>query len=331
MYDFTLVTYDALPELDPDDRLLYDALTDRGHRVRIAIWNEPVVDWSLSGICVVRSTWDYHLDPAAFIAWLHKVNAVTTLVNPLDLMVWNSHKTYLRDLQTAGVTIVPTVFLDRDATAPGSTSVDTILEANGWTEGIIKPSIGLATSGVRRVARGEGVCQGGDSGADSHLNGLLNRGTVLVQEFMPAVFGRGERSLSFVNGEFTHCVKKAAFQKLAKAGHAGEEFAVAEPDELQAAKFILSTLKCTPLYARVDLVRNTDDVPALMELELIEPSLFMSFFPECAERFANALCQVRHQSSALFVSASTRSVTAPAASSVSSTAVASSAISSAAF
>lgn len=285
MYDFTFVTYSELPNLDPDDVLVRKELEKRGMRVRAAIWNDADVDWSISGICVVRSTWDYHVQPEKFVQWMCRVNALTTLLNPLDLMVWNCRKTYLRDLQSKGVAIVPTEFVDKGERP----ALAAILERRGWAEAIVKPMVGLATFGVRKV-----VLHSFEADADqAHFENLLSKGTVLVQEYMPAVKTSGEKALSFMNGQFSHCVRKSAFQKLAVAGKAGEEPAIAAEDELEAARKILATLNTVPAYARVDLVRDSAGVPALMELELIEPSLFVAMDSKAPVFFAEALCDIR--------------------------------------
>lgn len=286
MYDFTFVTYSELPNLDPDDVLVRKELEKRGMRVQAAIWNDEDVDWSKSGICVVRSTWDYHLQPEKFVQWMCRVNALTTLLNPLELMVWNCRKTYLRDLQSKGVSIVPTEFADK---VEHPESLAAMLERRGWPEAIVKPMVGLATFGVRKVS-----LHSSEAAADqAHFENLLSKGTVLVQQYMPAVKTSGEKALSFVNGQFSHCVRKSAFQKLAVAGKAGEEPAIAAEDELAAARKILATLNTVPAYARVDLVRDPAGVPALMELELIEPSLFVSMDSKAPAFFAEALCDIR--------------------------------------
>lgn len=286
MYDFTFVTYSALPDLDPDDALVRRELEARGMRVRPAIWNDANVDWSVSGVCVVRSTWDYHEFTEQFVQWMHEVNAVTTLLNPLDLMIWNCRKTYLRDLQAKGVAIVPTEFVDK---TERKESLTELLQRRQWQNAIIKPMVGLATFGVRKVSLGSSEV----AADEAHMESLLERGTVLVQEYMPAVKTTGEKALSFVNGKFSHCVRKSAFQKLAVAGKAGEELAEAADDELKAALKVLETLPVVPAYARVDLVRDPQGTPVLMELELIEPSLFVGMDPKAPSRFAEALCEYK--------------------------------------
>ncbi|MGH9551315.1 MAG: hypothetical protein ACRD3W_18165, partial [Terriglobales bacterium] len=106
---FSLLTYGDLPDLDPDDRFLLHALEKRGFRAQPLIWNDPSVDWDQAGVCVVRSTWDYHRDPRGFADWIDNVAARAPLFNVPKLLRWNMNKRYLLDLEQRGVTIVPTV------------------------------------------------------------------------------------------------------------------------------------------------------------------------------------------------------------------------------
>jgi glutathione synthase/RimK-type ligase-like ATP-grasp enzyme len=278
---FSLITYSALPDLDPDDQLVKAALERRGAKVQALVWDDENVDWSKAGICVLRSTWDYHLSYEKFCHWVDKVGQATRLFNPAQLVLWNSRKTYLNEMIQAGLPVIPTSFLDNDA----NTDLSQLLQQRGWRKAVIKPTVGLATSGVKCVENTPESLEEGQQ----HLNQLLKNGVVMVQEYLEAVEGYGERSLTFIDGKFSHCIRKTAFQKLAVAGRAGETAQDVSEDELVQAQKILSYLKETPLYARVDLVRDRNNQPLLMELELVEPSLFLQTKPSAAELFAEAL------------------------------------------
>ena len=275
----SLVTYYGLPDLDPDDRLVQDALAKRGVEAVPAVWNDSKIDWSKNRFSILRSTWDYHLNYAEFLSWAERISAVTNLLNPLPLIKWNSRKTYLADLNKAGLPVIPTAWIN-DSNGP---SLAQVLEVNGWDEAIIKPSIGLATSGVKRCNRSSATTD------QAHVDKLLGASEVMVQEFMPSVQEYGERALIFIDGEYTHTIRKSAFQVLAAAGHAGESKAECNDEEIAIAKSIMRYLDTPPLYARVDLVRNAEGKPLLLELELVEPSLFLSFAPESADKFADAI------------------------------------------
>ncbi len=281
MPDFTFVTYDGLPDLDPDDRYAVDALARRGRSVAPAIWNDPSVDWSRAGICVIRSTWDYHLDRPAFLAWAERVAALGPLWNPLPVVRWNSHKGYLRDLEQRGAPVVPTDWLP----AGHAADVGAALREREWLRAVIKPAVGLATRGVLMVD----LERDGAAAAQSHVDALLREHDVLLQPFLPSVERYGERALVFIDGAYSHAVQKTAFQPLAAAGDAGEVLVEADAEEIAVASAVAAMAPRPVLYARVDLVRGEDGRPLVIEFELVEPSLFLSLYPPAAERFAVAL------------------------------------------
>jgi glutathione synthase/RimK-type ligase-like ATP-grasp enzyme len=277
MTDFTFVTYHGLPDLDPDDALAANELRARGFSVAVAVWNDTRVRWDRAGICVLRSTWDYHLDVDAFVSWATSVAAVTMLVNPLPLIRWNVRKTYLTELEQRGIPTVPTHWL------PQGTRVDLrrLLAESGWPAAVVKPVVGLATYGVE-------VVDGSEAG-QLHLNRLLGRGDAMVQPYVSSVRDRGERALVFLDGSFSHAVRKTAFQVLAPAGLAGETPCEATCQEIDLAKRALSVVPGSPLYARVDLVADDAARPLVLEMELVEPSLFLGMHGPAAARFAQAL------------------------------------------
>ena len=257
--DFSLITYSGLPDLDPDDRLLAEALRRRGFSVAAAVWDDAGVDWSRAGTCVVRSTWDYHLRHREFASWTRRVAGATTLINPPSTIAWNIEKTYLRDLSASGCPVIPTLWASREE----ALSLACVFEETGWTDIVIKPVVGLSTHGVMRVRQG-----GNESDAAEHLAALAAGTGAMVQEYMESVESHGEQALIFIGGQFSHAVRKSAFQRLAPAGHAGEApSAVAElAPELAVARAALALLPETPVYARVDLVRDPHGEPKLMEL-----------------------------------------------------------------
>jgi hypothetical protein len=277
MIDFTFVTFSGMPDLDPDDRLAVDILRQRGFTVAAAIWDNPAVDWSAAGIVVIRSTWDYNLRHREFLAWAETVAKVTRLYNPLALVRWNIHKSYLKDLSEHGVPVVPTLWL------AGSSRVNlarTLADA-GWPAAVVKPAVGLATYGVRRVS--------GSVEDQAHLDGLLSKHDVMVQPFMKSVQDYGERALMFIDGTYSHAARKTAFQALLATGQAGETPAQATSAEIAVGVKAMQALPAPALYARADLVHDDDGEPRVIEFELIEPTLFLGMHPRAAHRFADAL------------------------------------------
>lgn len=283
---YYFATYDGLSNLDPDDRLASVELERRGEKVEPVIWDHEDehggIDWKSATACVVRSTWNYHLKLDQFRNWLRRVNAECKLLNPLELMVWNSRKTYLRDLEQRGLSTVPTVFFD------GTFDVGSVSREQGWEQFVIKPVTGLATYGVKTI---NSLDLGALEQAQVHCDSLLKDGTVMVQPFLKSVGDEklGERALVFIDGEYTHATRKTAFQPLKPAGGAGEYPLTAEPDEVELAKRTIASLDTTPLYARVDIIRTDDGKPVILELELVEPSLFLAFSNDAVQKFVDAL------------------------------------------
>jgi hypothetical protein len=281
MPDFTFATYRDLPNLDPDDRLAADALARRGVKVDAAVWNDDSVEWSRAGIVIVRSTWDYHLDPEGFLRWAARISSVTALWNPLEVIRWNVHKGYLRSLAERGVPVVETAWIAKG----GTVDIEGTLRERGWSKAVIKPGIGLATRGVIFVDQSpEGLRRG-----QEHAIALAREHDVMVQPFMESVKGYGERALVFIGREFSHTVTKTAFQPLMPTGEAGETRAIDDPKEIAVACKAVVAVDGELLFARVDLVRDADDEPLVIELEVVEPSLFLGFHPPSVERFADAL------------------------------------------
>ncbi len=277
MPDFTFVTYAQMPYLDPDDRLALDLLVQRGFDVATAVWDDATVDWSHAGIVVIRSTWDYNLRHEAFLGWAESVARQARLYNPIALVRWNIHKSYLKDLAAHGVTVVPTRWLE----AGSRTDIRRLLADAGWETAVVKPAIGLSTYGVRRVS--------GSHDDQAHVDALLLEHDVMLQPYVRSVEDYGERSLMFINGTYSHATRKTAFQALLPAGEAGETPAEATGAEIAVASKAIEALPAPALYARADLVHDDRGMPLVLEFELIEPTLFLGMHPRAAHRFADAL------------------------------------------
>ncbi|MBV9103063.1 MAG: hypothetical protein JO060_05690 [Candidatus Eremiobacteraeota bacterium] len=273
------MTYGALPQLDPDDCIAVDILRKRGIRVAAAVWDDTSVDWSESRLCVLRSTWDYPAHYAAFMSWLERVSVVTRIENAPALVRWNSDKRYLRDLEKAGVPTVPTEYV-----LPGETTpLDEICVRRGFHDIVVKPSRGAGTVGVKRFRAAS------RRAAQAHLDCLLHSGGALIQPFLSSVETYPERALVFIDGAYSHAVTKTPFQALLPAGQAGEAAVLATREEIDVGHSAIDAVAGRSLYGRVDVVRDDDERLRVLELELIEPSLFFSMHPPAAEAFADAI------------------------------------------
>lgn len=277
--DIALITYDGLPDLDPDDCLLRDELVKRGHKCHTCIWDDESIDWSKFDVSIMRSAWDYHLKEKKFHAWIDKVSRVSKLLNPAALMRWSSHKTYLKELDAAGLPVVETLWVSQ-----GGTAAD-LFERLQWDKAIVKPAVGLSTFGVKKFV----LDTEGKKAAAEHANDLAKNGDVMIQPFLSSVDEYGERALIFIGGKYSHTVRKSSFQKLAPSGHAGESSVPSDPEEVALAEKVIGHLKESPLYARVDLVRDSEGKPKVLELELVEPSLFFCYAPAAPAMFADSL------------------------------------------
>ncbi|MDQ6827076.1 MAG: hypothetical protein M3Z14_07765 [Candidatus Eremiobacteraeota bacterium] len=276
-FDVTLVTCDAFPNLMTDDQLLREALEDRGLDVRAAIWSDETVNWALSRLTVLRSTWDYHFRIEEFKRWLDSVETQTEVTNPAPIVRWNMHKGYLEDLARRDVPIAPTIFLRQGS----AVDVRALGDVRGWHEIVIKPCVSGSAYHAQRFL-GDAMAVDGAA----HLAMLLRMQDVMVQPYMPAVETSGERALVFIGGTFSHAALKAPFSSGLSAGKLTAPKYYPTEEEVAFATRVVATLDVVPAYARVDFV-VTESGPVVMELELIEPALYFSFEPKAAGRLAD--------------------------------------------
>ena len=274
MRRMALVTCEQLPVHDADQAIIDARLSDLGlsDRADWVAWNGEV-DWSRYELAWVRTPWDYAEHHDEFLGWLDRTEDRLVVANPVPVLRWNSHKRYLLDLERAGVPIVPTVVLHR----PSLDALEGLLQQRGWSEAVVKPAVSVGAIGASRVSIGAGANAAALADAAGHDD-------VLVQPFVPEV-ADGEVSIMVFDGQVSHAVRKVP---------AGGDFRVHEeyggsvvPHEPTAAELDLAAaaVAAVPtaeplLYARVDCVSDADGTPRLMELELIEPSLFLPLAPD---------------------------------------------------
>ncbi len=267
-------------ELSEEDLTLVDTLGVLGVETKLVDWADPNFNWSRAGMVVIRSTWDYHLRPSEFLAWVDHVASVTDLVNPAKIIHWNANKRYLRELSEGGVPIVPTVF------AQSGASIKTISKDREWPVVVIKPAIAAGAYETLVFELDSATDQ-----AQAHLDRLTPHGEVLVQPYLDAITVEGETSLVCFEGAISHAVRKvpATGDFRVQFEHGGK-YTVVEPTAAQVAvaDLAISLAPETPVYARIDLV-DIAGQPHLMELEMIEPELFFLFVPGSAMDFADIL------------------------------------------
>lgn len=263
-------------------RRVAEALRARGIEAERAVWTDPAVDWGAFDACVIRSTWDYPNDLAAFLAWTRRVERTTPLWNSAALVEWNCDKRYLVGLERAGIGIPPTRVVQRGARA----DLGALMDGAGWKRVVVKPAVGVTGIGAMRVSRDEAAA------GDAHLAGLVANGAALVQEYLPSIESEGETSMFYFGGSFSHAIRKRPtagdYRVQIMYGGTSARTRPAE-DELALAGRVLAAAPERPLYARVDTVRAPDGSPVLMELEAIEPYLFLENEPASVERYAGAI------------------------------------------
>jgi glutathione synthase/RimK-type ligase-like ATP-grasp enzyme len=277
-----LATCREHPGGDEDAPLLLAACSGAGLDAEWRVWDDAAVDWGSYDLVVIRSTWDYVPRRDDFAAW---AASVPRLANPADVVRWNTDKTYLRDLATAGVPVVPTRHL-----GPG----DPPEWSAEWGEVVVKPAVSAGGQDTARYGPGEA------DRARAHAAKLLAAGRrVLVQPYLATVDEVGETAVVHLGGAYSHGLAKAA---LLERGGAAEIDGLwrperVEPREPSAAERVVveQALAAVPggperlLYARVDLLPGPDGAPLVVEVELTEPSLFLTAVPAAADRFAAAL------------------------------------------
>ena len=276
------VTCTQYPDLTADDRLAADVLRGRGIIVEPVIWSDPKVDWSAFDGIILRSMWDYHLHADAFLKWLDQIERAGPAVwNPVATARWNADKRYLRDLQQAGVPIVPTVWFERGE----QPDLEAVLREQRWSEAVAKPVVSSTAFRTFRIAAEHA------SALSTDFHTLLAERPAMLQEFQPEILSDGEWSLVFLEGELSHTVMKRAvpgdFRVQEEFG--GTTHAATAPDEIvRVAQAALAAAPQPWLYGRVDGVLTPHGF-RVGELELLEPGLFLLDDKRAPTRFADAI------------------------------------------
>jgi O-ureido-D-serine cyclo-ligase len=283
-----LVSARAARAEDEDLPPLVAAFSAAGAQVEIADWDDARIEWARFDVALLRSTWDYSQRLPEFLAWVERTAALTRLLNPVPVVRWNADKHYLGELGKAGLPVVASTFAE-----PGADPAAVLaqfLAREACAEFVVKPAVSAGSRDTRRHARTA------NEEALAHVRRLLEaQRSVLLQPYLPAVETAGETALIFIAGRFSHAIRKGALlpagAPATRALFAPEQITArsAQRDELQVAERVLAALPFGVLpYARIDLIRDASHAPCLLELELIEPSLFFAHAPGAAQRLAAA-------------------------------------------
>ncbi|MFF5243615.1 RimK family alpha-L-glutamate ligase [Streptosporangium sp. NPDC000095] len=268
------VTFTDPDKIDDEKGIAVAAWADQGITGHIVRWDDPEVDWAAFDAVVVRTAWDYVTRRAEFLDWARHVESVTRLFNPAAVLERNTDKVYLKDLKAP---IIPTSWV-----APGEAA-----DLPHLDEYVVKPSI---SAGARDTIRTTDRALAEEHAAKLAANGR----TAMIQPYLDMVEGEGETSLLYFGGRFSHAVRRSPMltENATRPGQGDGhgELRTPDPDQFALAEQVLGEFP-ELLYARVDLVRLADGSPALIEIELAEPYLFLCYAPDAAANLATALAK----------------------------------------
>lgn len=278
------VTYAVAPSLTADDALAVQPLAERGVTVVPVIWTDETIDWSAFDAIVLRSPWEYYREPERFFAWLDRVETTgVPMWNSPATVRWNARKTYLTELGARGVRTIPSELVSRGA----AVTLADIQRRTGWGELVVKPVISGGAFETSRVSAEP------TSDDERRFADFVAARDAIVQPFLPEI-ADGEWSFIFLHGALSHAVRKRPREGdfRVQPQHGGISRLEHPSDRLVAqAAFVLTQMPSdieTPLYARVDAC-EVDGRLLLMELEVIEPNLFLACDPAAPARFADAV------------------------------------------
>ena len=265
-----------------DDDLAIAPLAKRGWTVDTLPWDRAGVDWRSYDLVVLRSTWDYQHHAERFLATLATIEAGgTRLENSLAIVRWNMQKTYLHDLDVQGVPVVPTVWRDR----LGAGELVPLFESLQTDQAVIKPVMSGNAQGAWRLDRRRARLHAAE------IEAFYAHRALMLQPFERGILAEGEFSLIYFNGALSHSIlkvpKRGDFR--VQEEHGADILAVtAEPALRAAGEAAMKAIGQRLLYARADLVRHGDEF-RVMELELVEPAIYLRMDPGAPDRFADAI------------------------------------------
>ncbi len=273
---------DNLDEFVVYDHLLFEPLKELGWQAEEVSWRKNDVDWNHFDAVIIRSPWDYQKDPKAFLEVLSEIEQSNALLeNSLEIVKWNIDKTYLRDLESHGVEIVPSRW-HKTFNADLFPAIFSDLKSE---EIVVKPTISAGADDTFRIHKSNYDIFFDD------LKSIFKKRPFLVQPFMENITAEGEFSVFFFGDTYSHTILKTPKTNdfRVQEEHGGR-LTLVEPEDdlLNVARTMRDMIEPEPLYTRADYVRTDNDSFALMELELIEPSLYFNMDPESPKRFAKA-------------------------------------------
>ncbi|MFV8334064.1 ATP-grasp domain-containing protein [Flavobacterium sp. GSP14] len=279
-----ILTCEKLPDLNPEDQNIITELAKHNINVKATIWDDKTVNWTDFDYLIFRNTWDYFEKETEFKIWIDQIEklGIKTL-NPIAIIQQNIHKFYLRDLQKLGVTILPTVFIDKT----NHLNLTEVIPSH-WKKAVIKPafSAGSYLTEVFDVSEIQTI--------NEKYKSIAAEKELLLQEFMPEIQTIGETSFIFFDKKFSHAVnKKPVDGDFRVQSLFGGQYTLVQPTTtlIEKAQKIVNTFPDHLLYARVDGIIINSELH-LMEIECIEPDLYFNLSENALERFVNAIVEL---------------------------------------
>lgn len=280
------ITYNGLVRYTPannfdENKDLLPYLQDKGLDITSEIWDDPAVDWTRYDIALLKTPWDYHRKFPAFLAWLDKIRSLgVKLLNDYDIVHWNMDKHYLLGVADAGFDIIPSVFLDQGWNG----ELVPLFDKLGSDELIIKPCVSGGSKNTI-IFNKKSVAEDRPAIVE-----LVAEGDYIVQPLMPQI-QEGEWSFIFFNGQYSHTIikkPKAGDFRVQQVYGGTIEPVSPEPKDIEVAAGFVSRFAKDTLYARVDGLMVQGRF-MLMELELVEPFLYLSYGEGAVERYCKAI------------------------------------------
>jgi glutathione synthase/RimK-type ligase-like ATP-grasp enzyme len=279
-----ILTCARLPELLESDQKLIPLFAKGNITAKAIIWDDESVDWTEFDYLIFRNTWDYYQKEIAFNQWLYKIESLgIKTFNPISIIQKNKHKFYLKELEKDGISILPTIFLEKNSTS----NLHHLIPWN-WEKIVIKPAFSAGSYLTKLINRSE------IESIQTEFKDHFETKDFLLQEFLPEIKELGETSLIFFNGNFSHAVnKKPVSTDFRVQIQYGGKYTLIEPNDdlILQAELVLSKIPEKLLYARVDGIVIKNKLH-LMEVELIEPDLYFDLAHGSRERFVESFLKV---------------------------------------
>lgn len=279
-----ILTCEKLPDLNPEDQKIIPALAKHNIEASAIIWSDKTINWTDFDYLIFRNTWDYFEKETEFKIWLDQIEklGIKTL-NPIEVIKHNIHKFYLREMEQQGITILPTVFMDKTDTL----NLAEVLPSH-WKKAVIKPafSAGSYLTEVFEVSEIQAITK--------KYKSIAAEKELLLQEFMPQIQTLGETSFIFFNKKFSHAVnKKPVDGDFRVQSLFGGKYTLVQPSAelIEKAQKVVNTFQEKLLYARVDGILIDEEL-YLMEIECIEPDLYFNLSENSLNRFVTAIVEL---------------------------------------